>query len=64
MFIVRKPNRLHNFDYSSIGWYYVTICTHNNVYYFGTVENYLEMKLSDVGKIVDSSLKNVEVKVF
>ncbi len=33
----RKPNRLNNFDYSSSGYYYVTICTKDRQEYFGNI---------------------------
>ena len=33
----RKDLRLSNYDYSSNGAYYVTICTHNQVHLFGKV---------------------------
>jgi len=35
----RKSNRLKNFDYSSSGYYYVTICTKNRQKYFGNIFN-------------------------
>ena len=34
MYIVRKQNRLKNFDYSSAGTYFVTICTKERVNHF------------------------------
>ena len=46
----RKSTRLPYWDYSSDGWYFVTICTKNMVKYFGTVKNYT-MGLSDIGCI-------------
>ena len=45
-----KSIRLPNWNYSSDGWYFVTICTKNMVEYFGDVHNYI-MGLSDVGCI-------------
>lgn len=35
----RKLNRLKNFDYSSSGYYFVTICTKNRRVYFGNINN-------------------------
>lgn len=35
----RKNNRLHNFDYSSAGFYFITICTKNRLPYFGTIND-------------------------
>ena len=45
--------RLQNWDYSSEGLYFITICTQNKEHYFGEVENE-EMKLSEIGEIVQS----------
>ncbi len=42
--------RLRDRNYAANGWYFVTICTHNRIWYFGNVENH-EMKLSPIGKI-------------
>lgn len=33
----RKPTRLANFDYSTNGTYFITICTKNKKHIFGTV---------------------------
>jgi len=33
----RKLNRLHGFDYSSEGAYFVTICVHNRECFFGNI---------------------------
>ena len=46
----RKPNRLKGYDYSNLGWYYVTICTKEHVAYFGRVKNG-EMFLNKLGKM-------------
>lgn len=35
----RKPHRLKNYDYSSSGAYFITICTHQKIHLFGEVEN-------------------------
>ena len=35
----RKHIRLRNFDYSSEGLYYITICTKGRVFHFGNIEN-------------------------
>ena len=42
--------RLPNYDYTSSGYYFVTICTDDRNYYFGSIENG-DMQLSDYGKI-------------
>ncbi len=48
----RHKLRLPDFDYSSEGLYFVTICTHRRIHLFGNIANGI-MILSDVGKIVD-----------
>lgn len=44
--------RLKNWDYSSDGYYFITICTRNRVHFFGTITNGI-MVLSDMGNIAD-----------
>jgi REP element-mobilizing transposase RayT len=46
----RKQNRLKGFDYSSNGYYYITICTQERKHYFGEIVND-EINLSEIGKI-------------
>jgi len=46
----RKNNRLKEYDYSNTGWYFVTICTHNKINYFGEIING-EMILNKLGGI-------------
>ncbi len=46
----RKPNRLKDYDYSQSGYYFVTICTHNRINYFGGIKNG-KMLLNDCGLI-------------
>jgi REP element-mobilizing transposase RayT len=46
----RQSIRLQNYDYSSPGYYFVTVCTRNMNFYFGkTVDG--EMYLSGIGMI-------------
>ena len=45
-----KSTRLPYWDYSSDGWYFVTICIKNKKEHFGKVRNYI-MRLSDIGCI-------------
>ncbi len=47
----RKLNRLKGFDYSSNGYYFVTICTKNRQDYFGNIINN-KMVLNKYGIIV------------
>ena len=48
----RKLNRLAGFDYSTGGYYFVTICTKNRINYFGNVVAG-EMILHTYGQIVE-----------
>ena len=55
---VRKNVRLGDYDYSSPGYYFVTICSKNHECLFGEI---IEQKiyLSDYGKIAESELLNI-----
>jgi putative transposase len=62
--------RLRDWDYSSRGWYFVTICTQNRACIFGDVVAG-EVQLSAVGRIAKSELQelhlhyeNVQVESF
>lgn len=54
----RKPNRLPSYDYSSYGYYFLTICTENRVKHFGEIING-EMSLSKSGIIVHDYWQNI-----
>lgn len=54
----RKKNRLQNYDYSTTGYYYITICTKNFIEYFGKISNE-KMKLNNLGKIADSRCREI-----
>ncbi|HBG77428.1 MAG TPA: transposase [Phycisphaerales bacterium] len=43
--------RLNNWDYSSNGYYYITICTYNREWLFGNIADG-KMQLSAIGEIV------------
>ena len=45
-----ESTRLPNYDYSSNGYYFVTICTHKKFCYFGGIDK-KQMHLSQVGRI-------------
>jgi putative transposase len=47
----RRSIRLKEYDYTSPGWYYITICTHNRECLFGEVIKG-KMVLSPIGKTV------------
>ncbi len=62
----RQTLRLRGYDYSSSGWYFVTICTENRVNLFGEVvgawrdaPDEYSMRLSEYGLILDNVLKSV-----
>ena len=48
----RKKNRLKEYDYSQLGYYFVTICTESREQIFGTIENN-DMILNNVGNMID-----------
>lgn len=45
-----SSTRLKNWNYSSNGYYFITICTQNREHFFGKIIND-EMRLSEIGKI-------------
>ena len=53
-----KSLRLKDWDYSSAGWYYVTICTNGKKKYFGEVVNG-KIILNDLGNIVKKFLTEI-----
>ena len=53
-----KSSRLKNFDYSTPGFYFITICTLNKNNFFGKIINY-QMELSKVGTITDQCIINI-----
>ena len=59
----RKRLRLENYDYSSCGAYFLTICTHNRQNMLSSVVGAIHespvIKLTEYGKIVDNVIKNI-----
>ena len=55
----RKRTRLSEYDYSSPGMYFITICTHNRKCLFGKIKNQ-QMHLNEMGKIVDKEILKIE----
>ena len=49
----RRSIRLQGYDYSRVGAYFLTICTHNRGILFGEIIDG-EMMLNDLGRIVES----------
>lgn len=62
----RKPNRLRNYDYSTPGAYFVTICTDgkkcilSEITVGATIGRPPEIILSEYGKITDEAIRNIE----
>ncbi|MBQ3593697.1 MAG: transposase [Clostridia bacterium] len=55
----RKPTRLREYDYSSPGAYFITICTYRKLHLFGKIKNG-KMQLNDLGKIIDEEIVKIE----
>ena len=53
-----ESTRLPNYDYSSNGYYFITICTHKQFCYFGGVNN-KQMHLSQVGRIAQKHWQEI-----
>lgn len=61
----RKSNRLKEYDYSTPGAYFITICTYNRKNIFGNIANgdifnVPKIILSPIGKIANSEISNIE----
>ncbi|HPR18776.1 MAG TPA: transposase [Candidatus Cloacimonadota bacterium] len=50
--------RLNNFDYSSPGMYFITVCAQNRMEIFGEINNE-KMILNDFGLIVQKYIRNI-----
>jgi putative transposase len=48
----RKANRLDGYDYSSEGWYFITICTKDHAEWLGKVVNE-KMELNRTGELIN-----------
>src|SRR3990167_5882070 len=51
--------RLKNYDYSSNGAYFITICTKDREYFFGEIKNGM-IDLSKIGKIAKQFWQEIE----
>ena len=56
----RKNIRLKEYDYSNEGMYFITICTKNRIKLFGEIIETNQMKLTEIGKTVEKSIKILE----
>ena len=63
----RKNLRLKNYDYSTPGAYFITICTHNRKntlsHIVGAIHESPETELTAYGNIVDKIIKNIPVNL-
>lgn len=58
----RKKLRLAEFDYGSVGAYFVTVCTHNRQCVFGACENGV-VELSELGRSVQAEwMQSAEIR--
>ena len=60
----RKPIRIENYDYSTPGAYFITVCTANREKIFwsdrrGELCSPANVPLSDIGMIVDNEIKKL-----
>lgn len=55
----RKINRLQNFDYSSNGAYFITICSKNRLNIFSEISYDGSVSLSKIGYIIDKELSDI-----
>lgn len=54
--------RLQSWNYASKAAYFITVCTHDRIHYFGEVRN-KEMQLNDIGKLTQQEwLKTIELR--
>lgn len=58
----RQSKRLRGYDYSQVGAYFITICTHNKECAFGNIVNG-EMRLNELGQVVEMEwLKTAKIR--
>ena len=67
----RKNIRLVNYDYSSNGLYFITVCARNRIYYFSEITEDPSLfvgadiirpiiNLTNIGKILDYSINEIK----
>jgi REP element-mobilizing transposase RayT len=59
----RKSIRLKAFDYSSAGYYFITICTKNKHHVFGRIQN-SSLVLNEFGRIAEENLRHISDHVL
>ena len=57
----RKLQRLKNYNYSTNGAYFLTICVHNRINLFGNIENGI-LTLNNTGKMIDKIFCELIIK--
>ncbi|MBR6967970.1 MAG: hypothetical protein IKH78_05500 [Ruminococcus sp.] len=64
--LTRKYIRLANYDYSSNGLYFITICAKNRIHYFSEITEVWEaalglpnVRLKEIGKIVNNNILKI-----
>lgn len=55
----RKNPRLKDYNYTLVGYYFITICTENKIHYFGEIVEE-KMQLNEIGKLAYSNIENLE----
>ncbi len=55
----RKPTRLKNYDYSTTGAYFITICIKGRKHLLGKIENE-KMHFTEIGQIAEQEIKKIE----
>ena len=58
----RKNPRLKNYDYSTNGVYFITICTENKtkiLFHIATADGIIKTKLSPIGQIVERFIQTI-----
>ena len=59
----RKPNRLANYEYSTSGAYFITICAKDKHEIFGSIVGAAtcrpQVELSDIGKSIDNAIHTI-----
>lgn len=62
-FPVRKNIRLKDYDYSQVGYYFITICTRNRINWLGKIDvgqKLCSCRLSEIGIITETELFQLE----
>ncbi len=64
----RKPNRLSDYDYSAVGYYFITICTANRKNIFSDIVGQplaaAESKLTKIGEIAEKQLFDLKKRYY